>query len=446
MPRAPLRDDIAVRRYLQRHIEPGLPPCSAGAGPWQHVVVVPAYRESSELVARLAQLPPGHGRTLVTLVINRPHTDTNAAANDTLREALRELPRAPGYHPDCALHRASAQTDIAVLDLDSQRGPLPAREGVGLARKIGFDLALLWMQAGKIFDDWICSTDADATLPPCYFTQLAGAPEGAVGATFPFTHESCHDTALSAAGSLYELRLHYYVCGLEYARSPYAWHSLGSCLAVRKSAYAHVRGWPRRAAAEDFYLLNKLTKLGDIARLQGACIKLATRASDRVPFGTGPAVSTMALAATPDAARVFEHPMAFEALRVFLRVLPGLRPEHGCDVQRQLLSGGLPEPLAREAARTLENLKFARALEHCREYSKDTQSFRQHFNQWFDAFRTLRFLRELARAGWENIALDELDSLQPSLWPEHIAGDPDALRRALMQHWDWDPLAGYGPA
>ena len=39
--------------------------------------------------------------------------------------------------------------------------------------------------------------------------------------------------------------------GLEFAASPYAWHSLGSCLAVTPEAYAAVRGFPKRAGGEE---------------------------------------------------------------------------------------------------------------------------------------------------------------------------------------------------
>tara|TARA_R110000823_G_scaffold295738_5_gene415638 strand:- start:19748 stop:21106 length:1359 start_codon:yes stop_codon:yes gene_type:complete len=447
MPTRSVRQDIATRRYLQRHIAPGLPECSAEAGPWQHVVVVPAYRESPSLIARLSQLPRGSGRTLVILVINRPDSDLDANTNSALREALGLLPEAPGHRADCNLRRAGAHTDIAVLDLESGRGPLPAAQGVGLARKTGADLALLWMHAGRIHDNWICNTDADATLPSSYFAQLASAPDAAVAATFPFVHSATQDAALNTATCVYELRLHYYLRGLEHACSPYAWHSLGSCLAVRKDAYAQVRGFPRRAAAEDFYLLNKLTKLGEVARLRGACVRLEARASNRVPFGTGPAVSAITLAAEPDSARIFEHPMVFEALRVFLRVLPRLCTESKVNVlPHQLSTGGLPAPLALAATRALETLKLSQALEHCRRQSRDAESFQRHFHQWFDAFRTLRFLRELGRAGWPPMTLQALYSQEPVLWPQHKQGDLQALRLALTQRWGWEPEKCWKPA
>ena len=55
-------------------------------------------------------------------------------------------------------------------------------------------------------------------------------------------------------------------------------------------AYAAVRGFPKRSAAEDFYLLNKIRKVGLVHSLNAQPIQLTMRASKRVPFGTGPAV------------------------------------------------------------------------------------------------------------------------------------------------------------
>ena len=216
-------------------------------------------------------------------------------------------------------------TDLYLHDMEALYGPTPAALGVGLARKTGCDLALQWMAAGGISGQWLCSTDADATLPADYFEQLDSAAPDAVAAVFPFRHVPGGDEACDTATALYELRLHHYVLGLEYAGSPYAFHTLGSCLAIRASAYAQVRGFPKRAGAEDFYLLNKAGQTR--ARLPGCpahCIELQSRRSSRVPFGTGPAVAAILSAAQPHEAAIFYHPQCFEALRALLASLPEL--------------------------------------------------------------------------------------------------------------------------
>ena len=75
-----LEDSVALKRYLQRYIEPGLPCAPRNKPGWQQVLVLPAYREPATLVQQLRLLPAGTGRTLVILVLNRPQSDPDAAA------------------------------------------------------------------------------------------------------------------------------------------------------------------------------------------------------------------------------------------------------------------------------------------------------------------------------------------------------------------------------
>ena len=95
---AGLTDKIAVRRYLERHIEPGLPEFSGQAGRWRHVLVIPAYREDPGLIQSLQSLRGGDYNLLVILVLNRPDSDPDDAANSALRSAALALPRTDHDH------------------------------------------------------------------------------------------------------------------------------------------------------------------------------------------------------------------------------------------------------------------------------------------------------------------------------------------------------------
>ncbi len=207
--------------------------------------MLPAYREAPALLQRLTQLPAAQGRTLVILVLNRPDSDDDPQANADLRTAIVDSPLPREQRGTVSIHCLNPHTDLYLLDMEALYGPTPAALGVGLARKTGCDLALQWMAAGGISGQWLCCTDADATLPDDYFEQLGSAPPDAVAAVFPFRHVPGEEPACDTATALYELRLRHYVLGLEYAGSTYAYHTLGSCLALRASAYAHVRGFPQ---------------------------------------------------------------------------------------------------------------------------------------------------------------------------------------------------------
>lgn len=461
-----MRNTIALNRYLQRHAQSGLPSHSFSRPHWHQVLVVPAYRESPSLLDRLTRIPAGEGVTLVILVLNRPDSDQDTLANAKLRDALKQSGLPQATRGSVAVYGLNPNTDLYLYDMELQHGPTPHSQGVGLARKTGCDIALQWRAAGGISGQWLCSTDADATLPQTYFSQLASAIPNTAAAVFPFRHTAGADEVTNAATALYELRLHHYVLGLDYAGSPYAFHTLGSALAIQFSAYAHVHGFPKRAGGEDFYLLNKLAKLGSVARLQGDCIELQSRLSTRVPFGTGPAVAALAAAEHPQGAPLFYHPQSFAALAALLKGLPALaaRPEQDLaallsEVKASEVSGdsaavsaGPSIPI--KAANALTALGIESALDHCRRHASSPEHFVRHFHQWFDGFRTLKFIHALRDDGLPMRSLAQLNGLVPQLWPAEpeerrstgARGIKDsdrslssviALQWAVRRHWRW---------
>jgi len=435
-----LRQSVARNRYLQRHIEPGLPDCPGPGEIWQHALVVPAYREAPGMLDRLRRLPSGPGRTLVILVLNRPDSDPDGESNRALREALQHLPPSDNFAGRGDRPHISAlnrHTDLYCHDMERLQGPCPKAQAVGLARKTGCDIVLKWMSEGGIRTGWICSTDADAQLPGDYFLRLQDTADAAI--CFPFWHVPGPDPLCNRATALYELRLHHFVLGLEYAASPYAWHSLGSCMAVREEAYAQVRGFPRRAGGEDFYLLNKLTKVGRIATPGGACIALQSRDSRRVPFGTGPAVAKIGAARDPSALPLFYHPLCFEALRAVLEAISQMWQAPAAELPALLAARGLDPPLQRACCSVLEMLGFTEALAHCRRQGRTPDQFLRQFHQWFDAFRTLKFIHGLRAAGWADQPLATLQQPGPPFWPGTTEGvaAPEGLCQAVREYRGW---------
>jgi hypothetical protein len=274
------------------------------------------------------------------------------------------------------------------------------QRGVGLARKIGCDLALSLWTRGQLREPWIHTTDADA-VPPVEAFDLD--PPDAVALSLPLWHEPSGDPRIDEATALYELWLRYYVAGLRWAGSPWAFLTVGSAMAVRTDAYAAARGVPRRDAGEDFYLLTKLAKLGRVVTPDIPPVRIRSRLSTRVPFGTGPGVAKI-LATEPR----FYDPRVFAALRAILGALEdGRDPEH--DAWRQL---GGPEGVlsATTSARTEDQR-------------------RRRIREWLDGFRTLKLVHLLQRnhppRPWRQAvaeapfcpaAIDDVDALRRALW------------------------------
>jgi hypothetical protein len=169
-----------------------------------------------------------------------------------------------------------------------------------------------------------------------------------------------------------------------------------------------VRGFPRRSGGEDFYLLNKVAKLGAVATDKTPTIELEGRLSSRVPFGTGPAVAKLVASEEPAATPLFYHPHSFRALKTLLENLELLY------LNQTLIDGAPNHP---SAITVLNKLGIEKALAHCSSHSKDFEGWRKHFHQWFDGFRTLKFIHGLRAAGLADMDLAASRAHPDSLWP-----------------------------
>ena len=381
-----------LTRYLRRFAEPEAAFAAEVPDAFASVLVIPGFRESPEFVARLFAELAGEPPFLLVLVVNQPDHLPDDAVTAALWAALGGGGHAWHY-------RREADHGLLMVDRFSPGRRIPKRQGVGLARKIGADIALALIAGQRIALPWIWSSDADTRLPPGYFGALDAAPVQRAGldpdapaaaCLYPFRHHIDSD-ALGVATALYEASIGHYAAGLHWAGSPYAFTTLGSALAVEAGAYARVRGVPRRNGGEDFYLLDKLAKLGAIWGLPGPELEIVARVSDRVPFGTGPAVARILAAGDPQHQALFRNPATFAELRRWLALFPDLAGRELDD-----------SDLAPETRAALEDQGIAKALEHARSHAADAASFARHLHTWFDGLRTLRLLNAL-RARWPDV-------------------------------------------
>ncbi|MCA9665478.1 MAG: hypothetical protein KC503_07815, partial [Myxococcales bacterium] len=207
--------------------------------------------------------------------------------------------------------------ELVLVDRASEGRRFGPRDGVGLARKVGADVAAALALRGVVSTRWLHYTDADARVPPDYFALPTERALGGCSALiYPFWHDVqrgiAEGDAPSRALALYELSLRYYALGLAHAGSPYAFHTVGSTLVVDLYAYGRVHGMPRLMAGEDFHLLDKLAKVGRVLTMARDPITLLCRPSERVPFGTG-----AAMAAIGEGSLDCYSPQVFEVLAAF---------------------------------------------------------------------------------------------------------------------------------
>lgn len=435
-------------KYLTRYAEPETRLARFVPGDYGRVLVVPAYRESASMLDGYLVAASGAPRkTLGVVVVNAPAgpggqpSDAGSAADNAgLMDALGErmsdsrlLDPGDPTQPRARLGAVSEAMDLLVVDRSTPPHGVPKGEGVGLARKIGCDLALA-LVAQKKAGPWIFCTDADARLDETHFTAAEARFEGSRPAAlvYPFWHEPSEDPALTRAFALYEIRLRYYVAGLAWAGSPYAMHTLGSLLAIDANAYAVVRGFPRRAAAEDFYLLGKLAKIGWVVSLRRPCVHLRARRSSRTPFGTGRGVAALE---EQGALRLYA-PESFRVLRAWLAALDAF-----CDHRSPpRVLEGIRAACSSDAAATVERWAeggdaLAR-LDALAGQAPDRFSLERGVHTWFDAFRTLKLIHALRDGAFGDVFWRDAVARAPFVPPAKL-DDRDAalteLRRALAE-------------
>jgi len=405
---------------------------------WQHVMVVPCYDEAPNFIHTWQNIYR-HTDLLILLVLNRPE-GSESTANEPVRQALSTYSTTVLEH-GYSLSQLSDVCSVLCVDLERLEGPTPTKEGVGRARRIGCDLALKLQQTQVIHSQWIYSGDADAIWPAAMFnTQW---PNEASAVTVPFRHRfddanpppSSGELSIAQATQIYELKIHHYVLHLQAMNSPYGFHALGSSCLFKGCAYAAVRGMPLRCAAEDFYILNKLAKIGPVHTAQGAGITITPRLSTRVPFGTGPAVEKLL------SSKAIQHEPLFYDARCFdilgrLSHLFELWTASPQPNTYEHLTTEFGSMLAEDLHTLLSRWGYQKVLTHIYQAGATSIQRKRHTITWLDGFKTLKIIHLLRDRHFPNVSC--MESLaDPRQWPIPHDGTTPGLLQAIYQHLGW---------
>tara|TARA_R110002096_G_scaffold350395_2_gene543458 strand:+ start:30504 stop:31757 length:1254 start_codon:yes stop_codon:yes gene_type:complete len=393
---------MSILQYLANYAEPESTCAPPTDRQYTDVVVVPAFDETPSFLDGL--LTVGSKTTLWIVVVNCSETRTDGEKQRTryLAKALSQGGESLSYQ-GMVLTR-TVHGDLLIIDRCTEGRELPSQQGVGLARKIGCDVALAWQQQDVISSSWLHCTDADVTLPQNYFAAAHALDDDAstVALCYPFWHQTESASQAGRALELYEMSLRYYVLGLRWAGSKYAFHSIGSTMAVRFKAYLQARGMPKREAGEDFYLLGKIAKLGLVRTPRCQAIRIAQRESQRTPFGTGPATSTILAEMREGKEFTVYNPRSFALVREWLEVLDEYAKT--CDL-------GLLDRLSHETLRDALPLDTEKHLRQAATQCKTPKARAQRLHSWFDAFRTLKLIHALRDRGLVDVPWrDAVDS------------------------------------
>jgi hypothetical protein len=228
-------------------------------------------------------------------------------------------------------------------------------------------------------EEIIVSLDADTVFNSGYLYSVAlnfkNHPE-AVALSAPYLHRTVEELSVNRAMLRYEIYMRYYFLNLFRIGSPYAFTALGSAMAAPVWAYRAIGGMTPKLSGEDFYFLQKLRKFGPVLLWNDETVFPEARFSDRVFFGTGPA---MIKGAAGDwlSYPLYSSALFDEILETYL-LLPilYLAPLSTAITRFMAVSSDKPDPF--------------RAL---RINHKDLEHFCRAFHEKFDGLRLLQFLK-----------------------------------------------------
>ena len=360
------------------------------------VVVIPSLAEEESLFDTLQSLASNPAseldHTLVIVVVNNraiEFHDNRIIENN--QATLRKLDNMAGIKGS-ALH-------IGYIDASSDGKELPPKTGVGLARKIGLDWGLSTLDQYANKTGLLLCLDADTLVEPNYLEAVRSFFEYDKAWAGVVSYKHRNDGPDQTAIICYELFLRYYVLGLQYARSPYAFHSIGSTMVCTTDAYVAVSGMNRRQAAEDFYFLQELAKTGGVGHITDTCVFPSSRISSRVPFGTG--VTMDRYADHPHDMYSLYDSQCFQILRNWLELISAKHHYEGI----RLLDKA--NAICPQLGEFLQKNRFQQVWDSLVQNSPDSKTLLMQFHRWFDAFKTMKFIHYMRDNGFPRQNMSE---------------------------------------
>ena len=380
-----------------------------------NAIVIPAIGEYNNIKTLLLSLSKNDKKyfdsTLILFVINNMVSSTDEVKSDNKKTAgllQKIISKNPGN--DFAKIISGSGLNIAFIDAFSKGNELSDKEGgVGLARKIGMDLALTAFDYNSPDKKIIICLDADCEVGKNYLTETVRTfnKKNLHAAAVKFEHKLPEDLHLAYAIICYEIFLRYYVLGLKFANSPYSFHTIGSAMACDYESYIKIGGMNKKKAAEDFYFLEKLSKIVNIDYIESTKVYPSARKSWRVPFGTGQRINRF-FAKTHREYFLYD-PVSFQILKRWNDIFyskSSLKPEEYLREAKKINS---------ELYNFLIDRKFAESWKRILDNSANPKQILNQKKIWFDGFQTLKLIHHLRDTALPQVnmfkALDRLFEL-----------------------------------
>ena len=259
------------------------------------------------------------------------------------------------------------------------------KTGVGWARKIPMDEIATKAQPTDI----MVSIDADTTFEPHYFqslVELFHRNKEAVALAVPYYHNLTGDEEKDRNILRYEIYMRYYAINLWRLNNPYAFTAIGSAIALPIKSYQAIGGITPHKSGEDFYFFQKLRKFGPIATWNPEKVYPEARFSDRVGFGTGPAM-IRGRAGDWTGYPIYPFPLFDEVKKTY-------------DLFDDLFEKDVPTPMDEFNRMKFGDIDIWKPL---RINARTKENFKKACSHKIDAFRIIQFLK------WKHAKLQQSD-------------------------------------
>jgi hypothetical protein len=380
----------------------------------ENVIVIPAiaeYENIKELLFSLSENEKSYlEKTLALFVINNLKSSSQEVKENNSKSL--EFLRSIINQEQNPINKEIINSGIllGLIDAASEGNEFDdVIGGVGLARKTGMDLALTAFKYNSPSKKIIISLDADCTVENNYLSVIVNTfnRSDLNIATIEFAHDLEKASKNLKPILHYETFLRYYVLGLQYAHSPFSYHTIGSTIVCDYNSYIKVGGMNKLRAAEDFYFLQKMAKLFNIHKINCTIVKPSSRESWRVPFGTGK--SMMKFQSGNENSTLLYNPVIFQILKDWLEIF---NSDYALNVDSLLSSAKSIHP---ELLNFLIAKNFPVIWEKILKNSGSDKQLIYQRKNWFDAFTTLKFIHHLRDTAFPNInlsgAVDKLLSM-----------------------------------
>ncbi len=295
---------------------------------------------------------------------------------------------------------------LHVIDRSSKgKGWNEKAHGVGQARKVVMDSINEFADENDI----ILSLDADTAFHEDYLASVKSiflSYPNTVALSNPYYHELSGDEALDRSMLRYEIYMRHYAINMWRIGSPYSYTALGSAIALPVWAYRKIGGITAKKSGEDFYFLQKLRKTGWICNYNTEKVYPGTRYSDRVFFGTGPAL-IKGSSGDWESYPIYDHRL-FEEVKTTYELFPQLYRER------------IQTPMSAFLAAQFRDTDPFEAL---RKNASNEEQFVAACHQKIDGLRVLQFLKSETKKTARN---DEAALLRffDAFYPQIFEGKP----------------------